>query len=90
LLAETSTLDPTKEEDREAFFLRALKRCIFSAGNAVRIPGTQRKGRVTAIIRDFKDVVWKDNNAFFVEVEWRDNGEKTVCTPSQLTLKRAK
>lgn len=83
------TLDPSKEEDRKPFFLRALKRCIFRPGQRVRLVNTKKKGSITKIVRDFDQVDWTDNNAHFIIVQWADNSQ-SICHPGQLTTKKAR
>lgn len=89
LLRDGTTLDPSKEADREAFFLRSLKRCPFVEGQCVRVHGTQQKGVIKRIIRNFKEVVWENDLAHFLVVKW-NTGKSSVASPSQLTAKRAK
>ena len=83
------TLDPSKEEDREPYFRRALKRCPYNVGQRVRLSHTHTKGTILQIIRDFKQVEWKNNQAYFLIVQWAD-GSQTLCFPGQLTAKRAR
>lgn len=89
LVVTQKALDPSKEDDREPYFRRMLKRCPYSVGKRVRIPNTATKGVVESIIRDFKSVKWEDNEAHFIVVKWND-GSKTVYSPHKLTMKRAR
>lgn len=82
-------LDPSKEDEREPYFRRVLKRCRFSVGQHVRHTGTTTKGIVIDIIRDIKKVHWENNEAYFIIVKWHDKSQ-TMCYPAQLTTKKAR
>lgn len=92
ILIESSAApaDISTEEGKHAIFLRSLKGCVFKPGQRVRRHGTPNKGRISTINFSFKDVMWCDfGQPLYIEVEW-DDGTKTMCNPSSLTLKRAK
>lgn len=73
---------------KQKLFQRLYSRLKFTKGCNVRIVNTGKKGIVTKVYSDFNAVKWDKDKPFFVEVCLND-GSQVICSPYDLTRKRA-
>lgn len=75
-------------EFKRKLFERLYARLKFTKGCNVRIVNTSKRGIVTKVYTDLNSIKWDKDKPFFIEV-CLDDGQQVVCSPYDLTRKRA-
>ena len=82
--------DLSSPEGRELAFKRILKKTRHRPKQRCAIAHTKLTGQIKTIIRDHKEVQWKQGSPYFIVVSL-DDGREVVCSRAQIwKVKRIK
>lgn len=84
--APSKVLNPKDPDYKVNILQRAVNKCIFKEGDRFKQRGTPNYGTIKEVIYYVDEVVWKNNQPYFLKVEL-DSGTTFLTHPSQLKKK---